>query len=188
MVERFFERGYARFGADPALANWVAAAIGPARAAMADADLRARWLTCEGTWFVGVDALPNTAEGAIGGVALAGAAVEFAQSLFGALPLHRAQVSTVWPGYPRPREGEGAAAFGYREKRDAAHVDGVRAEGAERVRRIDEPHGWILGIPLNAPGAGQARWWFGKAVTKSSGRGFVRRWRAWRRAIGVRSM
>ena len=35
-----------------------------------------------------------------------------------------AQVSVCYPGYPMPREEESKAAFKYRLKRDAAHVDG----------------------------------------------------------------
>lgn len=116
--------------------------------------MRARWLVCQDTWFVGVDALANDDNGAIGGATLAGAAVDFAQGLFGPLPLHPAQVSVVWPGYPKPREGESAAAYRYRVKRDAAHLDGLKAFGPDRQRRIDELHGWILGIPLNDAGPG----------------------------------
>ncbi|MDU8928928.1 hypothetical protein RXV86_16160 [Alisedimentitalea sp. MJ-SS2] len=154
MVGGFAEKGYCRFGFDPALKSWAEAALPLARAAVADPEQRARWLVCQGTWFVGVDALPNGGDGAIGDVPLAGEAIEFAEGLFGALPLHPAQVSVVWPGYPRPRQGESEAAFRYREKRDAAHLDGVKASGADRRRRIEEAHGWILGIPLNEAGAG----------------------------------
>ena len=154
MVGGFFETGYRRFGFDPALAKWVRAAVPLAEVALRDEALRARWLVCQGTWFVGVDALPNDADGTVGGVPLAGEAVDFAHGLFGPLALHRAQVSVVWPGYPKAREGETAAAFGYRLRRDAAHLDGIKATGGDRKRRIDELHGWILGIPLNDAGPG----------------------------------
>lgn len=156
MVAGFAERGFCRFGFDPALMAWVRAARDPARAALADLALRDRWLVCDGTWFVGVDALDNDETGAIGSVPLAGAAATFAHSLFGTLPLHRAQVSAVLPGYPRPREGESEAAFRFRRRRDAAHIDGLKPFGAERRRRIDELHGWILGIPLSETGPGAA--------------------------------
>ena len=154
MVGGFFDKGYCRFEADPALGAWVAAATEPARAAVNDPRLRAKWLVCEDTWFIGVDALDNDAAGAIHGVALEGAAVRMAQGLFGKLPLHRAQISALWPGYPRAREGESAAALRYRQKRDAAHLDGLKAVGVARQRRIDETHAWILGIPLNQVDAG----------------------------------
>ena len=154
MVVGLSESGFCRFGYDPDLVNWVDAAHRPALAAVADPEKRSRWLVCEGTWFVGVDALNNDARGSIGRVPLLGEPVRQAQALFGALDLHKAQVSVVWPGYPRPREGESAAGFRYRKTRDAAHLDGVKAVGADRCRRIDETHAWILGIPLNEAGPG----------------------------------
>src|SRR5690606_13080990 len=59
----------------------------------------------------------------------------------------RAQISVFFPGYPQPSAGESEAAFRFRRDRDAAHVDGVkRAE--YRRRRLGEPHGFILGLPL----------------------------------------
>ena len=148
------DNGFCRFAYDPALAAWVKAAAPVAQRSIDDPQLRARWLVCEGTWFIGVDALPNGPTGAIAGVPLAGRAIDFAQGLFGRLSLHRAQVSVVWPGYPKPRAGESAAALRYREVRDAAHLDGIKAMGSKRQRRIDELHGWILGVPLNEAGAG----------------------------------
>jgi hypothetical protein len=52
-------------------------------------------------------------------------------------------------------EGESEAAFAFRRDRDAAHVDGLLAEGAPRQRFLREPHAWILGLPL-ATGQGGA--------------------------------
>jgi hypothetical protein len=43
-------------------------------------------------------------------------------------------------------ESEGA--FRYRVTRDAAHVDGVLAEGPLKRRHLREMHSFILGIPL----------------------------------------
>ena len=60
----------------------------------------------------------------------------------------------IWPGYPKPRTGEGEAAFCYRQRRDAAHVDGLLAVGDARRRMLKERHAYILGLPLNACGAG----------------------------------
>jgi hypothetical protein len=101
---------------------------------------------CGGTWFVGVDALPNDPDGGIGGVALPPALTDV-------LPWrppgwHRAQLSTLRPGYPQPWDGESPAAVGYRRNRDAAHVDGLLPEGPERRRHLREPHAFILGLPL----------------------------------------
>ena len=148
MVEGFLARGWHRFPHDTRTAAWAAAALAPARAAIADPALRDRWLTCEGTWFVGVDALPNDPGGAISGTPLAGAALDAIRGMGGPLDaLHPAQVSAVWPGYPRPRAGESMAAFRYRQTRDAAHVDGIR-KGPDGARRLEEPHAFILGLPL----------------------------------------
>jgi hypothetical protein len=65
-----------------------------------------------------------------------------------ALPLHRAQVSICYPGYPQPSAEESPAAYQFRIKRDAAHVDGLLAEGPEKRRYVREPHAYILGLPL----------------------------------------
>ncbi len=155
--------GWVTFAADPSVLTWVAAARPRALAAINDPVQRAQGLVCEGTWFVGVDALDNGPDGAVGGVPLTGAARRAADALFGPLPLHRAQVSVMWPGYPRPRAGESAGAFRYRLHRDAAHLDGLLAEGPERRRFIREPHAWILGLPLTAcdPGASPLVVWRG---------------------------
>lgn len=144
MVGALATLGWARFGWDPHVAEWARAADAAAQGALRDPAL-AHWHQCEGTWFVGVDALDNDALGAVGGVPLAGAAIEALTPL---PPLHRAQVSAIFPGYPRPRRGEGDAAFRYRRDRDAAHVDGLLPEGAARRRHLREPHAWILGLPL----------------------------------------
>jgi len=154
MVEALHAKGWARFPAEASVRDWAGAALPVARARVRDPDERAKWLTCEGTWFVGVDALPNDASGDFGAGPLTGAALAAARALYGALPLHRGQVSVTWPGYPRPRAGEGPAAFRYRLKRDAAHVDGLLAVGDERRRMLKEPHAYILGLPLTECDAG----------------------------------
>ncbi|MGR3524605.1 MAG: hypothetical protein ACU0CT_01225 [Paracoccaceae bacterium] len=146
--------GWVTFPTEPALLEWIAAALPRARAAVADPDQRAKGLVCEGTWFVGVDALDNDPKGTVGGVPLRGAVRETADALFGPLPLHRAQVSVIWPGYPRPRDDESEAAFRYRQRRDGAHLDGMLPEGPMRRRFFREPHAWIMGLPLTECDAG----------------------------------
>jgi len=141
--------GWVVFPTDPGLLDWVRVALPRARAAVADPRQRALGLVCEGTWFVGIDALDNDSDGAVDGVPLRAQARAAAEGLFGPLPLHRAQVSVVWPGYPRPRAGESDAAFRYRQRRDGAHLDGLLPEGAARRRFFREPHAWIMGLPLN---------------------------------------
>lgn len=151
--QEFLDRGWIRFDQDTALQAWAEHAR-PLALQAAEDPAHAEWLDCQGTWFIGVDALPNDLSGQLaGGPPLQGAPLEFIARHFGGVAdLHRAQVSVVYPGYPRPRAGENEAAFRYRSRRDAAHVDGVKMFGAARHRRVEEPHAWVLGIPLtNSP-------------------------------------
>lgn len=149
MVEGLLARGWAVFAPEPWLAEWARAARAAVLPVIAGAARE-----CEGTWLVGVDALPNDAAGRVGGVPLVSAARDIAEALWGGLPLHRAQVSVVYPGYPRPRAGEGAAGFRYRLGRDAAHVDGLLAVGEARRRMLRERHAYLLGLPLTETDAG----------------------------------
>ncbi|MDW3221297.1 MAG: hypothetical protein R8G34_00145 [Paracoccaceae bacterium] len=105
---------------------------------------------CEGTWFVGLDALPNDEMGRVrGGAPLQGEAVEFVKRYYGGWPaLHKAQISVLYPGYPKPRTGENDAGFRYRKNRDAAHVDGIIGLGEPKRRFVQEPHAFIIGVPL----------------------------------------
>jgi hypothetical protein len=148
MVDALAERGWALFPSEPAVLDWARAAREAALVRMADPARRAAGLDCEGTWFVGLDCLPNDAAGTVAGVPLTGDAPRAARALAGPLPLHEGQVSVVWPGYPRPRRGEGDAAFRYRQRRDAAHVDGLLPVGPERRRMLRERHAWLMGLPL----------------------------------------
>lgn len=139
--------GYVVFAHDPKTHLWAEAAWARIAPGL-DAPERAHHWQCEGTWHVGVDALANGSKGQIGDVPLDGAGIDAAQSLFGPQDLHRAQVSVLRPGYPKPRAGESDGAFRYRLKRDAAHVDGLLPTGPKRRRMLGEPHAWILGLPL----------------------------------------
>jgi len=131
-------------------ARWAAAARRAALPRVADPAARAAWLRCGQTWFAGGDLLPNGADGAVGGVPLAGPRPALLAAL-GRAPAawHAAQVSVVYPGYPRPREGESEGAARYRMRRDAAHVDGLLPEGPGRRRHLREPHAFVLGLPLS---------------------------------------
>ncbi|MBS0564715.1 MAG: phytanoyl-CoA dioxygenase family protein [Proteobacteria bacterium] len=152
--------GWRLFAAEPATLGWAAAALRAARTALErpGGDWR-----CGGTWFVGVDALDNGRDGSVAGVPLAGRAVAEALGRHGPQVWHRAQLSAVRPGYPRPSDGESPAAFDFRLRRDAAHVDGLIAEGADKRRFVREPHAFILGIALNdsGPGASPLAVWEG---------------------------
>lgn len=152
-----WRHGWAKFPFDPQIAAWAKAAKLYAEAVISDQAMQKRWLQCEGTWFVGVDALPNDPTGRLGdSVSLAGNAVDFIIQNFGRLPaLHPAQVSVIYPGYPKPRAQETPAAFRFRQTRDAAHIDGILPQGPDRRRNLIEPHAFVLGLPLNhtSPGA-----------------------------------
>lgn len=148
-MKALFDKGWAVFPSEPAVLKWAEAARDVALKCVAKPDAQNKWLQCEGTWFVGVDTLPNGADGAVDGSGpLCGAAYDKARQIYGELPLHRGQVSVIYPGYPRPRQGENQTAFQYRLKRDAAHVDGLLAVGPARQRMLKERHGYILGLPL----------------------------------------
>ncbi|WP_370212573.1 hypothetical protein [Roseovarius sp.] len=151
MVEALAETGWALFPAEDAVSRWAHHARAAALDRIAtDAAHREAWLDCEGTWFVGVDTLLNDTTGALPeGPPLVGAAYEAARATYGALPLHAGQVSITYPGYPRPRAGESDAALRYRRDRDAAHVDGLHAQGPDRRRHLLERHAYILGLPLS---------------------------------------
>ncbi|WP_135506390.1 hypothetical protein [Roseovarius aestuariivivens] len=154
MSEDLIARGWASFPSEPAVLAWAENARHHARQSVADPDQQ-QGLVCEGTWFVGVDALQNDSSGRLpDGPPLDGAAWQTACALYGTLPLHKGQVSVIYPGYPRPRAGESEAAFGYRLRRDAAHVDGLLASGPGKRRYLLERHAYILGLPLTASGAG----------------------------------
>ncbi len=151
MVAALWPRaGWQVFDHDPRVAAWVSAVRPAAEAAITD-PAHAHWMQCEGTWFVGVDALPNDAQGRVGsGPRLEAPALDLWRAMGREVPpLHRAQVSVTWPGYPRPRDGESDSAFRYRRDRYAAHVDGLLPMGEDRRRMLQEPHAFILGLPLN---------------------------------------
>lgn len=149
MSETFQDQGWAMFPQEPGLQAWAAHALDHAGAAVQSPENK-HLLQCGGTWFVGLDALPNDMSGRLpGGPALAGTAVDFATAMCGGCPdLHRAQLSVIYPGYPRPRAGESDAGFRYRRDRDAAHVDGILGIGTPKRRFVREPHAFILGVPL----------------------------------------
>ncbi len=147
----FQKYGWVKFAFDDALFDWVQAVLPQAVAATRAPEMQ-HWYQCQGTWFVGVDALDNDAQGNVGmSGPLRGKPIEAIQEMFGRMPsLHKAQVSVTYPGFPKPRDNEAESAFLYRFKRFGAHVDGLLAIGEERRRMVKEPHEFVLGIPLNA--------------------------------------
>jgi hypothetical protein len=109
------------------------------------------------TWFVGVDALPNAADGSIAGAPLRGAW----RDLVPELPLHRAQLSIIFEGYPRQDPEESAANHRYRLNRCGAHVDGLLPIGADKRRFAREFHAYILALPLTKVTAAPTVIWRG---------------------------
>jgi len=146
--------GFAVWDYDPAVAAWAQAAHQAALAV--DTSERRHGET----WFVGVDALPNAADGSIGGVAWPHSAMSDRW--------HRAQLSIVYPGYPKQDAGESDAAHRFRARRDAAHVDGLLPEGPDKRRHLHEPHAFILGVPLSDATASPLVVWPGSHLIMSS--------------------
>ena len=154
MVEpaRLKDLGWTLINHNPAIAHWARAAHTLAVNTLAT---RSEPWRCGGTWLVGVDALPNDASGAVPGAAFPWAALPLLPE-----PLHQAQLSVIRPGYPRPSETEPEPAFKYRLNRDAAHLDGLLLQ-SDGTRIMQEPHHWILGIPLNKSDASPLVVWDG---------------------------
>lgn len=166
--ERLSEDGYVIFGHDPDVAAWAVQAGNLGKQVLAQDGERRHG----GTWFVGVDALPNAPDGRVNGVPLAGAwrAYVDAPSAW-----HRAQLSVVFPRYPQQDEGESDAAHRFRRNRDAAHVDGLLPEGPDKRRHLREPHSFILGFPLNEASASPLVVWQGshRIMQAAFGRAFA---------------
>lgn len=129
-----------------ALADWAAAAWPLARRAVTTSQEAWR---CGGTWFVGLDALPNDPSGRVADVAFPWKDIGLA-----AVPVHPAQLSVLRAGYPQRGIEETEAGFRFRRDRDAAHLDGLLPIGPEKRRMVKEPHAWIVGVPLNRADAG----------------------------------
>lgn len=134
--------GYAVCAYDADVAAWADTALAAARdVAKTPGDLRHG-----GTWRVGVDELPNAPDGSVNGVPLKG---NWSVHVNAPAQWHHAQLSIVFPGYPRQDPDESDAAHRFRLNRDAAHVDGLLPEGPKKRRHLREPHAFILGLPLN---------------------------------------
>ena len=145
--------GWRRIGPHPAIRAWADSARSAALRILATSDEEWR---CGGTWFVGVDALPNAPDGSLDGIAFPWDALPLAPE-----PLHKAQLSVIRPGYPQPSPEETPAAFAFRRDRDAAHLDGLLPIGPDKRRMVKEPHAWILGLPLNEAPASPLTVWEG---------------------------
>ncbi|MEO1796068.1 MAG: hypothetical protein AAFR53_03510 [Pseudomonadota bacterium] len=138
------------------LDEWLTSVNPVARRIASDPEARAAWLRHGETWFAGVNVLPNDASGAVAnGPPLPPAVMAAAEAVLGQPPAWDAgQLSVVYPGYPRRDAEESEGNHRFRKLRDAAHVDGLLPVGTERRRKMQEPHAFVLGIPLNTTGPG----------------------------------
>jgi hypothetical protein len=150
--------GFAVFDRDPRVERWAKAAHKQARLIAVDPATKAANLRHGETWFVGVDALPNAADGSIGGIPLTGPWLDHITT---PTRWHPAQLSIVYPDYPKQDAGESDANHRYRITRHAAHVDGLLPVGPARRRFLLEPHAFILGLPLNLSVAAPLMVWPG---------------------------
>lgn len=148
------DKGYLVFEIDEDVKSWAEAAHQTATTIMTKDGERRHG----GTWFVGVDALPNAADGSVGGAPLKG---PWQPHVEPPTHWHQAQLSVIFPGYPKQDPDETDAAHRFRRNRDAAHVDGLLPEGPDKRRHLREPHGFILGLPLNDVGASPLVVWPG---------------------------
>jgi len=149
-MSQYRDLSYQLFDHDDDILAWAKHAAPIADKRRTDPDLIAKWLRCDGTWFVGADVLGNMAHGGNrAGPAFAGAPVDFCKTLMPdpEFDWGPGQVSTMYPRYPRQDVGESAAAHAFRRNRDAAHLDGLKPVDGRRF--MEEYHGFILGIPLN---------------------------------------
>ncbi len=152
--------GYRRFAPDDGVRVWAEAAVKIASELARAPERRARELRHKGTWLVGLDLLPNKADGSVEGVPLPGAWRQHVPDL----PLHSAQVSIVYPGYPGRDADETDPNHRYRIARKAAHVDGLLPVGPDRRRFAHEHHAYILMIALTQVRAAPTVIWEGSQV------------------------
>ena len=59
----FGDKGYIEFKYEEQIAKWAEFAGKKGNEILANPNQLAKWLQCEGTWFVGVDVLPNDSQG-----------------------------------------------------------------------------------------------------------------------------
>jgi len=152
LLGQYRKRGWVLFPVEPRMKAWAEACAPVAERLSRDPEYE-HWWRCAGTWFAGVNVLPNDPSGGIdadGVPPLLGASIDFIEQALGyrSVSYDAAQISIVTSGYPAQAEEETDAAWRYRVKRSAAHVDGLERIMPERRRKLSETHGFLLGIPL----------------------------------------
>lgn len=157
-LDTYQQNGWCKFAADEQILEWTEHAQPAVKSAIKDTHNQ-HWFRYQNTWFVGVNALPNDSYGRVlGGPPLQGAAANFIQQKLGRdiSKLDQAQISAMYPGYPKPSETEPTASFNYRVKRDAAHVDGLLRESNGTARYAQEFHEYILAISMTHNDSGSS--------------------------------
>ena len=153
-----FDRdGCLRFDATQSSLAWARAARSAAITVSQHPATQAANLRHGRTWFVGVDALPTSRTGEIGGVELNGPWDAYLPST---KPLHPAQLSIIYPGYPQRDATQSDANHRYRVERFAAHMDGLLPTPGQR-RAASEFHAYVLGIGLGGCTAAPTMYWPG---------------------------
>jgi len=148
-----------------AMETWVRGAAEVARGQI-DAPHHAEQWRHAGTWCVGLDLLGNDRAGRVA----SGAPLPLDLPA-GVAAWDGAQVSVCRAGYPGRDPGETKGAVRYRRLRDAAHVDGLLPIGPGRRRMLRETHAVVIGLPLNACGAGASPlvvWEGGVAILRAA--------------------
>jgi len=166
--QNYLANGYIEFGVDPELLKWVNATFSTAQSLSEDEQSRRDWLRCGGTWYAGVNVLPNDGEGGIKDANVSpirGAAYDFIKKYLAPDPFEfdAAQISVCYPKYPLHGDEETDAAYRFRLNRYAAHVDGLHRSMPGRRRFLNETHGFIFGVPMEntAPDASPLVVWKG---------------------------
>ncbi|MFK7877998.1 MAG: hypothetical protein AB8B71_19865 [Paracoccaceae bacterium] len=134
------------FEPTPDSLRWAHAARAEAVQIASDPTKQRENLRHGGTWFVGVDALPSAGDGAISGVALKGPWDPYVPLN---TALHPAQLSIMYPGYPKQDLDQSDANHRYRVSRCGAHMDGLLPVGPDKRRQAMEFHAYILGIQIS---------------------------------------
>ena len=151
MTQNYEDNGWVKFKYDAKLYDWLKTVSREVFSEIQNHDNRNNWLRYQGTWFSGVNVLKNNIQGAVvGGLRLDTDSSRWALEKFNVKEIKwdKGQVSVCYPGYPKPAHSESLAAFKYRLKKAAAHVDGLHPIGKEKIRKLKEQHAFILGIPV----------------------------------------
>jgi hypothetical protein len=153
--QHFNTKGWTIVPYDHALRKWAKSVQPVAENLIRDSELSERWLRCDGTWFAGVNVLPNDKRGAIEAHDVPPLPqTEFCDILssflgIGDISWDFGQVSACYPGYPRISADETIASFNFRKNRDNAHVDGLLKDEKTGARYPGEFHAFVVGIPLD---------------------------------------